>query len=157
MREEAADAGLRTLFFLMKLMSPLRSTRATRILSNFFSRALKTEIFFQIVFGNVISSHGAETRLPSSTIHLRPAFDQNAEPVGVIGHQGEEPVEEDEHHPAAKRRKKRSAAVDRARKTDARMTIRTASKAVLRASERLCPSRTIMSVATKTMIPRSEI
>src|SRR5258708_4443563 len=41
--------------------------------------------------------------------------------------------------------------------TAARMTSRTASNGVFRESERLCPSRTAVSVTRKTMIPRSEI
>src|SRR5438874_1599640 len=42
-------------------------------------------------------------------------------------------------------------------RTDARITMSTASNAVLRASERLCPIRIMARVARKTMIPRSEI
>src|SRR5438034_11158845 len=42
-------------------------------------------------------------------------------------------------------------------RTDARITMSTASNAVLRASERLCLIRIMARVARKTMIPRSEI
>src|SRR5437588_5284326 len=41
--------------------------------------------------------------------------------------------------------------------TDATMTIRTASKAVFSASERLLLNRTMIKVAAKTITPRSEI
>ena len=69
--------------------------------------------------------------------HFRPAFDQNAEPVGVIGDQGEEPVQQHEHQPSAKRGKKAALPLIARDRTDARMTMSTASNAVLRASERL--------------------
>ncbi len=67
-------------------------------------------------------------------------------------------MQRDDNESPAKCSKKSGAAVNRTRdRTDARMTMSTASNAVLRASERLCPIRIMIRVARKTMMPRSDI
>src|SRR5205809_5332234 len=105
----------------------------------------------------MVSSHRCQNQIAVLDDHFRPTFEKATEPVRMIGDEREKPMHQDNHNAAANGCEKGELPLIARDRTDARITMSTASNAVLRASERLCPIRIMARVARKTMIPRSEI
>jgi len=106
----------------------------------------------------MVAAHGVQNEIAILDNYFRQTLDQATEAMRVKGNKGEQAMQQNEHQAATERGEKCRAAVDRAREsTDARMTSKTASNAVLRDRDRLWPNRIMISVAINTITPRNEI
>jgi len=97
----------------MKLMSPLRSTRAIFTFEVFSSSASSRKSSSRSC--SEIPSHRCQNQIAVFDDHLRPAFEKATEPVRVIGDQREQSMHYDDHNAATDGCEKRRATIDRAR------------------------------------------
>ena len=72
------------------------------------------EVFLDVVPGDVVAPHGAENEIAVLDDQVRAAFDEDAEPMRVIGDKGKEPMDQDDDQAPAERGEERGIAVDRA-------------------------------------------
>src|SRR6266404_3940494 len=105
----------------------------------------------------MVAVHRAQDEIAVFDDQLGPAFDEAAEPVRVKCNKGEQGCNRTSTSPPPSVAKNAALPLIARESTDARMTSKTASKAVLGASDRLWPNRTIISVAINTPPPRNEI
>src|ERR1700736_574815 len=75
----------------------------------------QTQIFFDVVLGNVIASHRAENQIAILDDCFLFTFNEATERVRIVGDESKEPVNQDNYDTAAEGREKCSAAIDRAR------------------------------------------
>jgi len=81
-----------------------------------FGSRIETEVFLNVVFGDVIAAHASQDQIAILDDLVRMTFDEDAESMRVISNKGEKPVDDDNDQASTERREKRGAAIDRARK-----------------------------------------
>src|ERR1700736_3099400 len=78
-----------------------------------FGLRCQTEIFFNVMPGNVIPSHCPQNQIAIVDDYFWRTFNQATEGVGIVSDESEEPVNQNNHDTAAERREERRAAIDR--------------------------------------------
>jgi len=76
----------------------------------------KPHVFVQIMLWDVIAPHHRYVAFAIPHNHVRLAFDQNAEPMGIEGEKSEEAMEQDQNHASSERREESRRPVNRSRK-----------------------------------------
>jgi hypothetical protein len=98
--------------FLIKLMSPLRSTRARRTCGNVVRVAVQAHVVFQIMDGNMVAPHHVKIALAITHNGVRRTLHQNSKPVRIICELGEDTVKQYQNYAATESREKSRRAID---------------------------------------------
>src|SRR5712691_2623096 len=99
-------------YFLMKLMSPLRSTRAFFTFEISSSRKLRRIFSSTSVRGDMVAAHRSQNEVAIFNDYFGQTLDEATEPMRVKGDESEKAMQQHEDEPAAERGEKRRAAVD---------------------------------------------
>jgi len=118
---------------------------------------IQTHILLQVMRGDVVTPHHPKIAFAITYDDIGPAFDQNPERVRIVCHIAKRRCSNTKTTLPPIVAKNADEPLMARESTDARITSKTASNGVLCERERLCPSRTMASAATNTMMPRSEI
>src|SRR5882672_2931633 len=116
---------------------------------------IQTHILLQVVRGDVVTPHHAKVALTVAHDDVRPAFNQDPKRVRIVCHIAKRRCSNTKTTLPPIVAKNADEPLMARESTDARITSKTASSGVLCERERLCPSRTMASAATNTMMPRS--
>ena len=83
--------------------------------ANIFGFGSESHIFFEIVFGNLVSAHGFAIEFSILHDHSGSSFDHAAKGVGVISSDAEDSMKDDKNESDTERGKKWGGAIDGAR------------------------------------------